>query len=175
MIPIVQQVVVESHIAGIESHDEYGELRATNTSAENKLMQKFQAFRNKVRELVIPFFQEGHRKDPVVQEIKWKVFGVAVDGNILDDEHPVAQALLCARFQATRTCLFSSSVCAILQVNIGCSSVCLKPRKMHRKDLKKRVSNLVSHFRATVMRSAKRQYWIFSVSCLYVLQVPRLL
>ncbi len=55
------------------------------------------------------FFQEGDGKDPVVQEIKWKVFGVAVDGNILDDGHPVVQALvelpvpetdgLCVRFQ----------------------------------------------------------------------------
>jgi hypothetical protein len=31
VIPIVQQVVVENHIAGIESHDEHGELRAANT------------------------------------------------------------------------------------------------------------------------------------------------
>jgi hypothetical protein len=33
--------------------------------------------RNKVRQLVMPFFQEGNGKD--VQEIKWKVFGVAAD------------------------------------------------------------------------------------------------
>ncbi len=102
MIPIVQQVVVENHIAGIESHDEYDELRSGNTSAESRLLQKFQetcnnggrAFRNKLRELVVPFFQEGDGKDPVVQEIKWNVFGVAVDGNILDDGHPVARALV---------------------------------------------------------------------------------
>ncbi len=84
VIPIVQQVVVENSIAGIESHDEYDELRAANTSSENRLMQKLQetcnnggrAFRNKVRQLVMPFFQDGNGKDPVVQEIKWKVFGV---------------------------------------------------------------------------------------------------
>ena len=40
------------------------------------------------------FFQEGDGKDPVLQEIRWKVFGVAADGNILDDGHPVAQALV---------------------------------------------------------------------------------
>ncbi len=68
VIPIVQQVVVENCIAGIDSHDEYDELRAGNTSSENMLMQKFQetcnnggrAFHNKVRELVMPFFPEGN-------------------------------------------------------------------------------------------------------------------
>ena len=57
VIHIVQQVVVENHIAGIESHDEYDELRAANTSAESRLLQKFletcnnggRAFHNKVR------------------------------------------------------------------------------------------------------------------------------
>ena len=64
MIPIVQQVVEENNIAGIQSDDEYDELRAANTSAESRLLQKFQetcnnggrAFRNKVRQLVMPFF-----------------------------------------------------------------------------------------------------------------------
>jgi hypothetical protein len=77
VIPIVQQVVVENCIAGIENHDEYYELRAANTSSENRLMQNFQetcnngrrAFRNKVRQLVMPFIQDGNGKDPVVQEI----------------------------------------------------------------------------------------------------------
>ncbi len=78
VIPIVQQVVVENNFAGIQSHDEYDELRAANTSAECRLLQKFQetcnnggrAFRNKVRELVMPLFQDGDGKDPVVQELK---------------------------------------------------------------------------------------------------------
>ncbi len=64
VIPIVQQVVVENNIAEIQSHDEYDELRAANTLAESRLLQMFQetcnnggsAFRNKVRELVMPFF-----------------------------------------------------------------------------------------------------------------------
>ena len=64
-IPIVQQVVVENNIAGIQSHDEYDELCAANPSAESRLLQKFQetcnnggrAFHNKVRELVMPFFK----------------------------------------------------------------------------------------------------------------------
>ena len=38
----------------------------------------------------MPFFQEGDGKDPVVQEIKWMVFGVDADKNILDDVQPVA-------------------------------------------------------------------------------------
>jgi hypothetical protein len=84
VIPIVQQVVVKNNIAEIQSHDEYDEIRAANTSAEtpeSRLLQKFQetcnnggrAFRNKVRELVMPFFENGDGKDPVVQDMKWKV------------------------------------------------------------------------------------------------------
>ncbi len=128
MIPIVQQVVVENHIAGIESHDEYDELHAANTSAESRLLQKFQEtcnhggrpFRNKVRELVVPFFQEGDGKDSVVQEIKWSVFGVAVDGNILNDGHPVAQALVQLPVPETDGPLFAISGCVNLPVLVEC-------------------------------------------------------
>ncbi len=64
VIPIVQHVVEENNIAELQSHDEYDELRAANTSAESRLLQKFQetcnngvrAFRNKIRKLVMPFF-----------------------------------------------------------------------------------------------------------------------
>ncbi len=42
VIPTVQQVVVENYIVGTKSHDEYDELLAANTSAESKLLQKFQ-------------------------------------------------------------------------------------------------------------------------------------
>ena len=128
VIPIVQQVVVENHIAGIQSHDEYDELRAANTSAKSRLLQKFQetcnnggrAFRNKVRELVMPFFQDGDGKDPVVQEIKWKVFGVAADHCILADDHPVAQALLQLPVPETDAPLCAISGCVNLPVLIEC-------------------------------------------------------
>jgi hypothetical protein len=128
VIPIVQQVVVENHIPGIESHDEYDELRAPNTSAESRLLQKFQetcnnggrAFRNKVRELVVPFFQEVDGKNPVVQEIKWKVFGVAADRNILDDRYPVAQALVQLPVPETDGPLCAISGCVNLPFLIEC-------------------------------------------------------
>ncbi len=130
VIPIVQQVpvVVENHITGIESHDEYDELHAANTSAESRLLQKFQetcnnggrAFRNKVRELVMPFFQEGNGKDPVVQDIKWKVFGVAANKNILDDEHPVARALVQLPVLETDGPLCAISGCVNLPFLIEC-------------------------------------------------------
>jgi hypothetical protein len=119
---------MENHIAGIDSHNEYDELLAANTSSENRLMRKFQetcnnggrAFRNKVWELVMPFFQQGNGKDPVVQDIKWKVFGVAVDGNILNDKHPVAQALLQLPVPATDGPLCVISGCVNLPVLIEC-------------------------------------------------------
>ncbi len=133
----------------------------------------------------MPFFEDGDEKDPAVQEIKWKVFGVAADGNILDDKHPIAQALVQLPAPVTDGPLCAISGCVnlpvlielcaiILQVNSG-HCACLKPRKMHRKDLNRRAANLVSYGWATAMRRVRRQYWIFSVSCLYVLEVSRLL
>ena len=129
VIPIVQQVVVENNIADIQSHYEYDKLCAANTSAESRLLQKFQetcnnggrAFRNKVRQLVMPFFfKEGDGKNPVVQEIKWKVFGVAADKNILDDEHPVALALVQLPASETDGPLCAISGCVNFPVLIEC-------------------------------------------------------
>ena len=60
----------------------------------------------------MPFFQEGDGKDPVVQEIKWKVFEVAADNNTLSSMTNILlpepwcsyqclkQTVLGARFQA---------------------------------------------------------------------------
>jgi hypothetical protein len=128
VIPIVQQVVVENNIADIQSHYEYDKLRAANTPAESRLLQKFQetcnnggrAFRNKVRELVMPFFQDGNGKDPVVQEIRWKVFGVAADHSILNDNHPVALALVQLPAPGTDCPLCVISGCVNLPVLIEC-------------------------------------------------------
>ncbi len=102
VIPIVQQVAVEKHIAGIESHDEYDELRSGNTSAESRLLQKFQetcnnggrAFHNTVRELVVPFFKRAAGKIQLFRRSRGTCLVVAVDGKILDDGHPVARVLV---------------------------------------------------------------------------------
>jgi hypothetical protein len=68
------------------------------------------------------FFLDGEGKDPVVQEIKWKVFGVAADGNlnILNDKHPVAQALVQLPAPVTDGPLCAISGCANLPVLIEC-------------------------------------------------------
>jgi hypothetical protein len=122
VIPFVQQVVIENHIAGIQSHDEYDELRAANTSAECRLLQKFQetcnnggtAFRNKVRELVMPFFQEGDGKIPLFRRSSGRCLEllrttISSMTNFLLPEpwsrawcsYPrLRQTVLCARFQA---------------------------------------------------------------------------
>ncbi len=131
VIPIVQQVVIEHGITDIESHNEYGGLRAAKASSENRLMQKFQetcnyggrALRNRARKLVMPFFQEENGKDPVLQKLTCKIFGVPVDAGVLVDKHPVAQAL----------CLLPSSesdcpvcvICMNFPLLIGC--VCRLP------------------------------------------------
>ncbi len=72
------------------------------------------------RPLVMPFFQEGNGKDPVVQEIKWKVFGAAADGDILDDEHPVARALLQLPVPEIDGPLCAISGCVNLPVLLEC-------------------------------------------------------
>jgi hypothetical protein len=62
--PIGQTMVVVHNIAGIESYDEYDELRKHFRAAETPLFQGFQetknlgakAFRDRARELIMPFF-----------------------------------------------------------------------------------------------------------------------
>jgi hypothetical protein len=71
--PIVQTMVVVHHIAGIESYDEYDELRDNRRAAGKPLLQGFQetnnrgakAFRDRARELIIPYFVKG---DGVMEE-----------------------------------------------------------------------------------------------------------
>jgi hypothetical protein len=66
------------------------------------------------------FFQDGDGKDPVVQEIKWNVFGVAADHCILDDDHPIAQALVQLPAPETDGPLCAISGCVNLPVLIEC-------------------------------------------------------
>ena len=68
----------------------------------------------------MPFFQDGDGNDPVVQDIKWKVFGVAADENILNDKHPVARALVQLPAPATDGPLCAISGCVNLPVLIEC-------------------------------------------------------
>ena len=73
LYPIVQEVVVERRIAGIQDHAEYNSLRKAGVDAEFALLQKIQettqkntkALRDKVRELVVQFWKEDTDSDKV--------------------------------------------------------------------------------------------------------------
>jgi hypothetical protein len=94
-------MVVLEEIGGIASHEEYEELRAANKTSEGTLLQRMQetcnrgakAMRDKTRELVMLFFKDNDCKFRAVQRVKWNAFGVAADGNLLPDEHPIAMEL----------------------------------------------------------------------------------
>ena len=101
MYPIVQTMVVQERIGEIETHEEYEECRAASKSAKTMLLQQMleilfrgaKALRDKVRELVIPFFRENEHRIPMVAEVKQEVFGVSDDKSLLNYEHPVYLAL----------------------------------------------------------------------------------
>ena len=65
--PIFQSMVAGHNIAGIESHDEYEALHSVRPRAEWTLVQGHQetnnqgakAFRDRARELIMPFFVQG--------------------------------------------------------------------------------------------------------------------
>jgi hypothetical protein len=68
LYPIVQSIVVERIIAGIESHTDYNDLSTASPEAEVYLLQKMQetlqknlgAFRKDMRDLVVPFFEDTY-------------------------------------------------------------------------------------------------------------------
>ena len=98
--PIVQSMVVQHNIGGIESHDQYEELYKVNPRMEFVLLQQHQetnnknakAFRDRARELVMEFFEETADKDRRINHVKWKVFGTAAGAPIMTGEHPVMRA-----------------------------------------------------------------------------------
>ena len=98
--PIVQSMVVQHNIGGIESHDQYEELRKVNVRMEFALLQQHQetnnknakAFRDRARELVMEFFEDTADKDRRINHVKWKVFGTAAGAPIMTGEHPVMRA-----------------------------------------------------------------------------------
>jgi hypothetical protein len=65
--PVVQTMVVVHNIAGIQDYEEYDALRENRHAAERTLHQGFQeknkrgakAFRDKAREMIMPFFVKG--------------------------------------------------------------------------------------------------------------------
>ncbi len=113
------------------------------------------------------------------------MFGVAADKNILDDEHPVARALVQLPASETDGPLCAISGCVDLPVLIEClchhlagefRSQCMfeteenASKSLEQEGRKPNVTLLGDGY-----AQCQKADWIFSVSCLYVLQVSRLL
>ena len=94
-------MVVQERIRNIATHEEYEECRAASKTSETMLLQQMRetnnrgakALRDKVRELVIPFFRENEHRIPMVAEVKQEVFGVSDDQSLLNRKSPVYLAL----------------------------------------------------------------------------------
>ena len=99
--PIVQSMVVLHEIGGIQSHDEFEELRRARPAAEFSIHQQNQetnnrgakAFRDKARELTMNFFIDKGEDEKLVW-VKEQAFGVT--GSTLFEargpDHPVIMA-----------------------------------------------------------------------------------
>ena len=85
VLPIIQHMVVLNNIGGIESHDEYEVLRENRPHAELTLIQAHQetnnlgakAFRDRARELVMPFFVHGDpdpESNEQILQVKHSIF-----------------------------------------------------------------------------------------------------
>ncbi len=101
MLPVFQTMVIEGLIGGIETHEQYKEPRAASTKSKYTLLQQMletnnrvaKAFRDRMRELVIPFFKDNDSKIMTVRDIMWNLFGIADDSSLFSTEHPIAKQL----------------------------------------------------------------------------------
>ncbi len=102
--PIVQTMFVVHRIAGIESHEEYDELRDNRHAAEKTLLQGFQetsnrgakAFRDRARELIIPFLVKGYgtkEEDEKYVHAMYSTFGFT-GSTVLHHRHPAGHPVL---------------------------------------------------------------------------------
>jgi hypothetical protein len=92
--PIVQSIVVERNIAGIDSHTDYNDLCTASPEAEGYLLQKMQetlqqnlgAFCKDMRDLAVPFFEDSYNSSEVTY-VKYHVFDKAGGAPIMDVHH----------------------------------------------------------------------------------------
>jgi hypothetical protein len=99
LYPIVQSIVVERNIGGIESHTNYNDLRTASPEAEGYLLQKMQetlqknlgAFRKDMRDLVLPFFEDTENSSELTY-VKYHVFDKAGGAPIMDAHHQTLRA-----------------------------------------------------------------------------------
>jgi hypothetical protein len=112
--PIVQTVVFEHKIAGIESHDDYSEPRGSSldeeviflTRMQETLQKNLGSFRNDMRDLVMEFFDED-TLDPKLNHVKFHVFGKPAGhgGAIVESSHPTMQACSALPFHWVKSTL----------------------------------------------------------------------
>ena len=102
--PIVQTMVVVHNIADIKDYDEYDALRENRPVSERVLLQGFQetnnrgakAFRDKMRELIMPFFVKGDgtkQQDEKFIHALHSTFGFT-GSTILHHHHPGGHPML---------------------------------------------------------------------------------
>jgi hypothetical protein len=102
--PIVQTMVVVHKIADIQDYDEYDALRENRPVSERVLLQGFQetnnrgakAFRDRMRELIMPFFVKGDgtkQQDEKFIHALQSTFGIT-GSTILHHHHPEGHPML---------------------------------------------------------------------------------
>ncbi len=98
-------VVVEHKISGIESHDDYSELRGASldveaiflTRLQETLQMNLESIRNDMRNPFMEFFEED-TLDPKLNHVKFHVFGKPAGGAILESSHPTMRACFAQTF-----------------------------------------------------------------------------
>ena len=93
--PIVQSIVVQDALGGIDSDAKYKELKAASVKGDFHMLQHIQHaqnktaknYRDRIQELVMALFEESF--DPMVNEIKSELFGVKDGDPIVPDGHHV--------------------------------------------------------------------------------------
>ena len=99
LFPIVQTVVVEQNLAGIETHEDYSALRSASLDAEGALLAKMQetlqknwgSFRHSMRDLVMEFFK-AETREADLNHVKWNVFGRPAGTYLMETDHPTVAA-----------------------------------------------------------------------------------
>ena len=98
--PIVQRIVVENKLGGIDTDAKYISAKATGLKGDFHMLQQLQFahnktaknHRDKLRNIVAALFDESF-DDPILDAIKLDLFGVENGGRIVPRDHPTLQQM----------------------------------------------------------------------------------
>ena len=98
--PIVQRIVVENKLGGIDTDAKYISAKATGLKGDFHMLQQLQFahnktaknHRDKLRNIVAALFDESF-DDPILDAIKLDLFGVENGGRIVPRDHPTLQKM----------------------------------------------------------------------------------